>query len=120
MSLQDFLPYLNIVLMVCLAIGGFFAWKKGYSQESGVIQERVILALKEEIATLRNKVDDLEKERGTQDRVIAAIRYTLREENLSVTIERDFVTVRNSTTGARKVASIDRLKILPHEEEDVI
>lgn len=120
MSMQDFLPYLNIVLTVFLAFGGFFAWRKGYSQESVAIQERVILALKEEIATLRNKVDDLEKERSTQDRVIAAIRYTLREENLSVTIKGDFVTMRNSNTGARKVARIDRLTVLSPEEEDAI
>ena len=38
-TFQDFLPYLNYILMAGLAIGGFFAWKKGYSQEAGIIQE---------------------------------------------------------------------------------
>ncbi len=105
MSIQDFLPYLNIVLMICLAIGGFFAWRKGYSQESNAIQVSTIDALKEEVASLRRKVDDLEKERSTQDRVIATIRYALRQYGLRVTIAGDFVTLAD-TSGKSKTTPV--------------
>jgi hypothetical protein len=111
MSMQDFLPYLNIVLMVCLAIGGFFAWKKGYSQESGAIQESVIVALKEEVAAVRRKVDDLEKERATQDRVIATIRYVLKQYNLRVTIQGDVVTI-NDNVGKSKSMRVQEQAIV--------
>lgn len=113
MSVQNFLPYLNIVLMICLAVGGFVAWRKGYSQESNTIQVSTIDALKEEVASLRRKVDDLEKERSTQDRVIATIRYALKSQGLRVTIEGDFVTLRD-TTGKSKVTRIqERLMVQP-------
>lgn len=111
--LQDFLPYLNIVLMLCLAIGGVFAWRRGYSQESNTIQVSTIDALKEEVASLRRKVDDLEKERSTQDRVIATIRYALKSQGLRVTIQGDFVTLADMT-GKSKVTRIqERLMVQP-------
>lgn len=112
MNAQDFLPTLNLVLLVCLAVGGFFAFKKGYSRETGEIQERVITALKEEVATLHTKVDDLERERATQDRVIATIRYALRQYNLKVTIAGDFVTV-NDAAGKSKTVQIQPAQVKP-------
>ncbi|MGH2478162.1 MAG: hypothetical protein ACRDHW_00685 [Ktedonobacteraceae bacterium] len=122
MSIQDFLPYLNIVLLIGVTVGGFFAMRKGYSQESGVIQERVIDALKEEVATLRSKVDDLEKERATQDRVIATIRYALRQNGTRITIAGDFVTL-SDRVGTNKVVRIqDKLPVhpaVPDDDDDI-
>lgn len=105
MNIQDFLPILNIVLLIGLAIGGIFAFKKGYSQEAGRIQESTIDALKEEVASLRRKVDDLERERATQDRVIATIRYALKSQGLRITIQGDFVTL-NDASGKSKTTRI--------------
>lgn len=95
MNLQDILPVLNIILVVGLAIGGFFAMRKGYSKEIGEIQERTVTALKEEVAVLTRKVDELATERATQDRVIATIRYALKEYGLRVTITGNFVTLQD-------------------------
>lgn len=106
--LQDFLPILNIVLLVCLFIGGIFAWRRGYSQESNAIQASVIDALKEEVESLRRKVDDLEKERSTQDQVIASIRYLLKTYGLRITIAGDVVTI-NDAAGKSKITRIQKL-----------
>lgn len=113
MNLQDFLPYLNLVLMVCVVIGGVFAWKKGYSQEAGAIQESVIEALKEEVAAVRRKVDDLERERATQDRVIATIRYVLKQYNLRVTISGDVVTINDTSGKSRSMRVQDQAVVKP-------
>lgn len=94
MNLPDFLPVLNIVLLVGLTVGGLLAFRKGYSKEAGAIQERVITALKDEVSTLRDKVESLERERATQDRVIATIRYALKQHGLRVIISGDFVTLK--------------------------
>lgn len=120
MNLQEFLPILNIVLLIGLTIGGFFAFKRGYSKETGEIQERVIAALKEEMGILHSKVDDLEKERATQDRVIATIRYALRQYGLKVTIAGDFVTL-NDSHGQSKTTRIQQpapVKSLPVVDDD--
>lgn len=119
--IQDFLPILNIVLLVCLFIGGIFAWRRGYSQESNAIQANVIGTLKEEVEALRRKVDDLEKERATQDRVIATIRYALRQYGLKVTISGDFVTL-NDNSGKSKTTRIQPVAmpqpITPPDDDD--
>jgi len=112
-SIQDFLPVLNIVLLVALAIGGIFAYRKGYSQEAGAIQERVITALKDEVDTLRDKVDDLEKERATQDRVIATIRYALKSHGLRVTIAGDFVTLQDTANKSKTTTHIQPAQAQP-------
>lgn len=119
-TFQDFLPVLNMVLLVGLTIGGFFAFKRGYSKETGEIQERVIDALKDEVSVLHSKVDDLEKERATQDRVIATIRYALRQYGLKVTIAGDFVTL-NDMHGQSKTTRIQQpaaVKPLPIVDDD--
>ena len=118
MSIQDFLPYLNIVLMICLAIGGVVAWRKGYSQESNAIQISTIDALKEEVASLRRKVDDLEKERSTQDRVIATIRYALKQSGTHITIAGDFVTLSSRSSKDRVVRIQDKLPVQINLSED--
>lgn len=113
MSIQDFLPYLNIILMIALTVGGIFAYRKGYSQESGIIQERVIAALKEEVSALRSKVDDLERERATQDRVIATIRYALKDHGLSVTISGGFVTLRDGVGKSKTTRIQGKAQVKP-------
>jgi hypothetical protein len=121
MNLSDFLPILNIVLLIGLAIGGILAYKKGYSQETRKIQDGVIGALKDEVAVLRRKVDDLEKERSTQDRVIATIRYALKQSGTRVTISGDFVTLQDSS-GKRQTTHVqDRAVVKPivPDEDDV-
>ena len=112
MNSQDFLPILNTVLVVALAIGGFFAFKRGYSKETGEIQGRLIVTLKDEVKALRDKVDDLEKERATQDRVIATIRYALRQYGLRITIAGDFVTLQD-TSGKSKTTPVQSAQVKP-------
>lgn len=105
---QDYLPLLNIVLLVGLFVGGAIAWRRGYRQETNAIQESTIEALKEEVASLRRKVDDLERERSTQDQVIATIRYLLKQYGLRVTISGDVVTV-NDSLGKSKITRIQKI-----------
>jgi hypothetical protein len=113
MTIADFLPILNIVLLVAACVGGFWAFKQGYSNEAGKIQEGVIGALKDEVATLRRKVDDLEKERSTQDRVIATIRYALRQFGLKVIISGDFVSIQDATGKTKTTHVQDRAIVKP-------
>jgi len=125
MNIQDLLSILNLVLVIAIASGGIwgFKWasKKGYSQEAGQLQESVIGALKEEVAALRRKVDDLANERATQDRVIATIRYALKQFGLRVTISGDFVTIQDASGKTKTTHVQDRAIVKPivPDEDDV-
>jgi hypothetical protein len=120
--IQDFLPVLNIVLVIALAVGGLIAFRRGYSKEIGEIQERTVTALKEEVAVLRAKVDDLVAERAVQDKTIATIRYALKEYGLRVLISGDFVTLQD-LTGTRKTTTPIKSKaiikpIIPSDDDN--
>jgi thiamine monophosphate synthase len=115
--LTSSLPYLNIVVTLAIVIGGILAFRKGYSQESVNIQDRVIKALKDEVDILQHKVEDLEKERSTQDRIIATIRYALKQHGLRIVINGEFVTLRESGTN-RASKSVHIQDKLPIEEDD--
>lgn len=122
MSLQDFLPLLSIILTLCAVVGGFFAFKKGYSQEAGAIQERVIEALKDEVKALKSKIESLETERSTQDRVLSTIRYALKQYGMRIVISGDFVTVRDAS-GKNKTTRIQALPVPSQaldDDEDAI
>lgn len=117
---NDFLPVLNVVLAIGLIVGGFFALRKGYSKEAGEAQERLIGALEKEVATVRREVEDLKRERSTQDNVIKTIRYLLKEYGLKVTITGDVVTI-NDGSGNRKTTRIHPpapVKPLAPEDDD--
>lgn len=118
----DFLPILNIVLAIGLVIGGFFALRKGYSREAGEAQERLIDALEKEVASVRREVDDLKRERSTQDNVIKTIRYLLKSYGLRISITGDMVTVndgsgQSKTTRVQHPASVKPI-VTPDEDND--
>ncbi len=115
--IQNYLPILNIVLLVGLTLGGILAVRKGFFQEAGQIQETALDALEKEVASLRRKVDDLEKERSTQDQVIATIRYLLKQYGLRITIAGDVVTVSDSA-GKSKFTRIQKLPVKSPDDDD--
>lgn len=114
---QDWLPFINIAFLLLAFLGGAVAWRRGYRQENNAIQESTIDALKEEVASLRRKVDDLEKERATQDQVIATIRYLLKQYGLRIVIAGDVVTV-NDSTGKSKITRIQKMPLKAAGDED--
>lgn len=105
MNPSDFLPLLSTLLSIGAAVGGVLAFKRSRSKEAQEIEARVIVALEKEVKVLRDKIEDLEKERATQDSVISTIRYALTKYNLTITIADGFVTLENQR-GQRKITPI--------------
>lgn len=118
MNIQSFLQLFSYVLPVCLTIGGLLAIRKGRTQEVANAQNELLKTLKDEIAALRRRVDDLVAERATQDRVITTIRQALKDRGLRVTIAGDFVTIKDSK-GQTTTKSIQQGAVrLAHNDED--
>jgi len=100
--------WLLAIFTLLLGVGAFFTLRHGAAKQAAEIEERVIGALQAEIGALRRKVDDLEKERSTQDRVITTIRYLLKDHGLRVIINGDRVTVEDTTSGKRKTTQVQQ------------
>lgn len=107
------LPVINVVLALGLTVGGFIALRKGYSRETGELQERLITTLKDEVQVLTRKVDDLEQDRASQDRVLATIRYALRQYGLRIVIAGNFVTINDAQGQQKSVRVQDRASVKP-------
>lgn len=121
MTATEFSLYINIGIALfglCALIGGVFAIRKSYAKETSEAMERLNKALDDEIAVLRRRVESLEKDRATQDRVIATIRHLLRQYGLKIVINGDFVTVQDSS-GRSKITRIqDKIVVKPPEDDD--
>lgn len=127
MTTTDLSPLINIiylVLLTCIVIGGLFAMRKGYSKEAQEAMKSLNDTLDEEIKGLRRRVDDLERDRATQDRVIATIRSVLKTYNLRVTIQGDVVTINDSVGKSKSMrvqppASVQPIKA-PDDDDDAV
>jgi hypothetical protein len=87
-TIPNFLPYLSAVFAVCLVIGGFFAFRYGYSQQAGKIEERVISALTE-----LNKAQEKEIKALKRDNV--AMRAAFKQLGVEIEIDGDTITIIN-------------------------
>lgn len=117
MNPSDFLPILSTILSVCAVAGGFFAFRRGRSKEAQQIEERVIAAQEKELKILRQKIEDLERDRNVQDRVISTIRHLLKEYGLHIVIDGDVVSVKDQQGGRKVVRIQDRFSRAGGEEE---
>lgn len=107
-DLSNVPSFLLALLTLLLSIGGFFTLRRGASKQAQEVADRVIAGLTAEVDTLRRRIDDLEKERSTQDNVIKTIRYLLKQYDLKVTIgPGDMVTISDSN-GNRKSTRVQQ------------
>ncbi len=112
LTFSDFLPYLSIVLSVCVIIGGLFAMRQGYSKTTGEIQERVIVALKSEVEILTSRVADLERRNAELNHVQTTIVSALDKKAIKVTIDGDMVTL----TDRLGASSVRKRPTMPHKK----
>jgi len=115
---QTLLDIVYMVLLGGIVVGGIFAFRHGSTKETQEAMQRLNNTLDGEVATLRRRVDDLERERATQDRVIATIRYALKSRGLHITISGDFVQLRDATGKTITTPIQDRAKVAPIAQTD--
>jgi len=89
----DFLNYISIILTLGGIIGGIFAVRKGYFQESGAIQNQTISALKTRVETLESQAESDAKELSRLRQLIVTIRHALKRRGLHIEIDGEFVTL---------------------------
>ena len=56
------LSLINLIITLCLMVGGVAAYRHGFTRTANEVQERVINALQSEIQSLHDRIAALEKE----------------------------------------------------------
>jgi hypothetical protein len=92
-DLTTFLSVLSVVLTICVAIGGFFALRHGYSQTTTDVQAKVIDALKAQNESQELQIATCEKEIARLKRVVATIQLALKRRGLQIEISGDEITI---------------------------
>jgi hypothetical protein len=91
--ISNSLSIINFILIIAGLVGGYWAFKTGISHTASEIQEHVINAMDQEIAILRDRLEDLETENKRLEQVLYTLCEALKKRGLVVTIEGSMVTV---------------------------
>ena len=103
------LPY---ILPMVVTLGTALAFRQSYAKSIGQIQTQVIAALKEQNETLQQQL-------MRNNRIMAAMRYALKEIGLHITVNGEFVSVYNARTQRKKVIQLQPSSREQKGEEDI-
>lgn len=96
-AFANFLPWLSVVLALCVFIGGIFAIRNGQQTQLVKFQKDTNDALKSRIDVLEAKIADFEKENIVQRHIIDTITSALAQRGMVVTLQGDMVTIQDDT-----------------------
>lgn len=120
--LADFVPYINTILVVCLTVGGFFAFRNGRQAQLTRFQDATNKALKQRIEALEGKITDFEKENVIQRHIIDTITSALAQRGLIITINGDMVTISDksglSTTHRKQRSTPTPAPVIKKDDDD--
>jgi hypothetical protein len=103
-DLSQSLGILNLFLLVCSAVGGFFALRHARKVAIIEIQKDTIEALQAQIDTLKDRQEGLECKNSHLEHIISTITDALKARGIIVTVDGDLVTI----TDADGIHSIKR------------
>lgn len=85
---------INIGMTIALLIGGFVAFRSGFTRTANEVQERVIHALQGEIQTLHDRITALEQENQHLHYTITTICTALKQRGIHITIDGDTISIQ--------------------------
>ena len=100
LGIMSLFPYLVAFVALFFSVGGFLAYRQGFSQQSGEIQARTIEALKTRVETLEGQVDEYKEEIKRQRQVLDTIRYALKKRGLTIDVNGVYINVYDEQTRA--------------------
>jgi predicted amino acid dehydrogenase len=104
------LPY---ILPMVITLGTALAFRQSYAKSIGEIQTKVIATYKEQNELLLQQL-------ARSNRIMAAMRYALKELGLHITVNGSFVSVYNARTQRKKVIQIQQFSLDAKGEEDIV
>lgn len=93
MKLPDIIPILSLVISIAALVGGYLAYRQGYSKQASAIQDRVITALQNQNKVQEEQIEGCEKEIARLKRVVTTIQLALKRRGLRIEIDRDAISL---------------------------
>ena len=97
-NIGSFLPVLDLVIVLCLAIGGYLAIRSGYGKQTSEMQERAISALTAQIEAQKAQITSLEQKILRLERLLETVQETLSRRGLRIEINGEFITLIDEGT----------------------
>lgn len=97
---MESLSLLNLMITICLIIGGIAAYRHGFTRTANEVQGRVISALQSEIQALHDRINALEKENSRLSHTITTICSALKQRGIHIAIDGDMVSIHDGTSGS--------------------
>jgi len=116
---SEFLTFVPIIISLGLLVGGFIAFRQGYKQQMGVIEERVIDALKALNEAQERQIATCEKEIVRLKRVMNTIQIALKRRGLTIEINGDSITLIDNqgvSTRTMQINITDEHDVIPKDK----
>lgn len=94
------LSVINLIITITVACGGIMAYRHGFAKAAGEIQERVINALNSELASMKDRITELESANKKLRGFMRTITLLLKKHNLSLTIDGDTVILHDDKSNS--------------------
>ncbi len=114
-DIASFLPYLTGALGLALTIFALFALPRIAARQLSEIQTKVIEAQKNQLETMEERIAQLEREEERDKRVLATIRYALKQRGLFIRVNGDYITLVDR--GREKIVQL-RAEGVPQDQEE--
>jgi uncharacterized protein YlxW (UPF0749 family) len=96
MDMSQWLGIINFFLIICSSIGGYYAFRQAKRENVIRLKNETIDALNERIDTLEEKLKELQADNEAQKHIIETIKELLASRNISISIDGDIVTIKDS------------------------
>lgn len=116
------LTIINLLFVIGIPIGAFFAIKSGFTNAAKAAEARVRAALTEENVILQGKVTRLENEVAQLQKTMKAVQKVLDNEGLQIRVSNDVITLTDDRARHARTVSVridsGELEALDNKKED--
>ncbi len=100
------LPYASLFVSLCIVLGGYFALRYGYGKAIPDIQEKVIVALNEQISSLDRSVKECKTDLRKMTIIFDTIQKTLRRRGINVEVWNSTIFITDTQKPVEQVIAI--------------
>lgn len=115
---SNLVPILSLIISVAALIGGFVAYRSGYSKQASEIQQRVINALQAQNEAQEAQIETCEKELSRLKKVVTTIQYALKRRGLRIEINNDAITLIDEAVPRQEHMVQIQITDAPDDEKD--
>lgn len=108
---------INTFLLLCVMIGGFFAFRYGQKKSNVEGMKETILVLSGQVAAIKESLSMVEKENEHHKIIFETILLAMKQKGIIITVEGEMVTIddgRNKTSSLRRTT---KQPIVPKKDE---